>query len=186
MRLLIIAVALIGGFGLIGYQMANLASDEPMGLDGLPTAELEMYPGWEDLKGENHPCYQKRRCLVSYIAPWCPACKKSLPLINATAEYLNAKGEAGMVVVVGSLGSSWKGHKKMASRITAPLYVDGEASLWRSTGGAVEGTPGWLTYDGKGNVIAGETGGFRRSSQHAVNRVLDRAEMGEFKSTHSQ
>lgn len=173
MRNIVIAV---GVLALAAYAWNSMSgpSDKPMGLMDIPTRDIETYPNREVPTGTDHPCYRKSRCLVAYVAPWCPACKKSLPLINEVGRYLNARDDAGYVVVMGTLGRSWDGYQAMAEQIGQPLYVDRNSDLWRAADGAAQGTPGWIAYDGAGVVIDGLSGGYPQSSQRYVDEILER------------
>ena len=141
----------------------------------LPTRDLDPYPDRETPRGMDHPCYGVERCLVVYVAPWCGACKRSIPLINRVGQVLALDSRAGLVVVMGTLGGAWDGHERLAERIDRPLFVDREGSYWQAVAHHAKGTPAWISHDGDTQVIGALTGGWGQSSQRYVEMVFERS-----------
>jgi len=141
----------------------------------LPTRDLDTYPKRETPRGMDHPCYGVERCLVAYVAPWCGACKRSIPLINRVGQELASDSRAGMVVVMGTLGGAWDGHEQLADRIDPPLFVDREGRYWQSVANHAQGTPAWISHDGDTQVIGTLTGGWGQSSLRYVEMVYERS-----------
>ena len=46
-------------------------------------------------------CKGKQRCVAIYMAPWCSACRASIPLVNRMQEKLSGKDKVGMKVIIG-------------------------------------------------------------------------------------
>ncbi|MGM0517137.1 MAG: hypothetical protein ACQER6_06030 [Pseudomonadota bacterium] len=141
----------------------------------LPTRNLDVYPDRDTPRGMEHPCYGADRCLVAYVAPWCPACKKSIPLINRIGKRLASDPKAGLVVVMGTLGGAWDGHERLAERIDPPLFVDREGTYWLSVAEHTTGTPAWISHDGDAQVIGTLVGGWGQPSGRHVEMVFERS-----------
>src|SRR5438552_410846 len=47
------------------------------------------------------PCFGKQRCVIEYVAPWCPACRGSIGFSNALYRKLTTSTAVGMKIVVG-------------------------------------------------------------------------------------
>lgn len=47
-------------------------------------------------------CQGKQRCVVAYLAPWCPHCKKVVPDLQRMVQKSQSSQEAGMRIVVGA------------------------------------------------------------------------------------
>ena len=141
----------------------------------LPTRDLDVYPERDTPRGMDHPCYGADRCLVAYVAPWCSACKQSIPLINRVGEELERDPRAGLVTVMGTLGGAWDGHEQVAERIDTALFIDRDGTYWRSVAEHAQGTPAWISHDGDTRVIGALTGGWGQSSGRHVEMVFERS-----------
>lgn len=173
MRVLVIVLALAGG----AWWLLSGPSNEPLKTAELPTLGLDAYR--HAPRGASHPCQGARRCLVVYIAPWCSACKRSMPLMNRLEERLADHPDAGMVAVMGTLGRSWEGRDRMANRIDMPLYLDTDGAFWDNSDGDLTGTPAWIAYDGAGDVIGTMNGGYPRDGRKYQDETLARVGLGD-------
>lgn len=56
----------------------------------------------DGMNGENRPiCKGNKACLVVYISPWCPSCKKQLPFIKEVASAVKAFPGFALEVIIG-------------------------------------------------------------------------------------
>lgn len=51
-------------------------------------------------------CPLGKRCVVCYLAPWCPACKSSLPIIQELRESFRSHNNLEFLVIVGAASQS--------------------------------------------------------------------------------
>ncbi len=77
----------------------------------------------EAVSGEagGHPCQGYETCVLVYVAPWCSACRQSIPVIESFQERLE-ESEIGFAVVIGS--DSQKALEEMGKGFSAEIYYD--------------------------------------------------------------
>ncbi len=123
-----------------------------------------------------HPCVGKRYCLVSYMAPWCPYCKRSLPAYNRMRSMAQGKAELGVVAVLSPAGRGFDNATALAERINGPVYRDRADRAWsavKARSKRISGTPGWAMYDGRGELVASTSGAVMDSDKQAVRTFLE-------------
>ena len=88
-------------------------------------------------------CLLKQRCLVVYLAPWCPACKASIGLIRATQRFAENNPNLGVQLIVG-MDSDYK-LQNFASELGSSTFVDSSSRIQNSVSVGV--VPSWFVLD---------------------------------------
>jgi thiol-disulfide isomerase/thioredoxin len=102
---------------------------------------------------EVHPCLLSTRCLVVYLAPWCPYCKRSVPIVQKLQERWEGD-EIGIVAVIGA--DSSENIQAMAKTVGEGSYVDLDQSFGKQMG--VKGVPAWFLMNDRGEVLTSFSG----------------------------
>ncbi|MGI5861583.1 MAG: zf-TFIIB domain-containing protein [Myxococcales bacterium] len=100
------------------------------------------------------PCEGKERCVVVVVAPWCPACKKAVPIINSMQERFKDSPRVGIKPVV-----AYDTESKlldMARKISGRVYLDPPGTLMKEMGD--RGVPYWYVVNDSGNVVESMAG----------------------------
>lgn len=100
------------------------------------------------------PCRGKERCVVAFFAPWCPACRATLPLMYALADRAARTGKVGIQIVIGR--DEIDNLHSMASKISGSVYLDEDQSFADAAG--VSGVPAWWVIDQRRKILARGTG----------------------------
>lgn len=104
--------------------------------------------------GQKDPCEGKERCLTVYVAPWCPHCNRSVPLLQAMHQKLKHQPRVGMRVIVGRDNlSELEGFSRKL--MFAPLY-DKTGEFYKGLG--EPGIPIWILTDMEGVLLRQITG----------------------------
>lgn len=109
-------------------------------------------------------CLLKQRCLVVYLAPWCPACKASIGLIRATQHFAESNPKIGVQLIVG-MDSNNK-LQKFAEELGGSTFVDSSNRIQDSV--SVGGVPSWFVLDKDRNILnrgSGLPAGIERQSE---------------------
>jgi hypothetical protein len=94
-------------------------------------------------------CAGKERCLVVYLAPWCPQCRKSGPLVNEFRMRAFRSRSTGFKVV---LGQDEPGKLvKYASKVGGAVHYDDDGYFYDDIGAS--GVPAWISLDAEGHVL---------------------------------
>jgi hypothetical protein len=100
------------------------------------------------------PCLGKARCLVIYMAPWCPTCKGAARVAReAVAGYAGSR-EVGVQAVVGQ--DDRGALEEMAVGIGPNSFLDLDGALYRQAGG--EGVPVFWVLDEKRHILKKQLG----------------------------
>jgi hypothetical protein len=130
--------------------------------------------GLTTVGGEGDPCAGRTRCVVVYLAPWCGACKLSLPLIANLRRELEAR-TIGFRIVVGS--GPAEALRAMAAQIGGRVQLDERGEFARAAG--VRSFPSWWLLDGQARVRAHFSGGARSSGNASVDLGFLRQKLPE-------
>lgn len=120
------------------------------------TFPLESYNQQRITADHSDPCAEKKNCLVAYIAPWCPACNSTLPLMRKLRDELRSSdSQTGFRIIVGA---------DKADRLRAEAKDLGEEALADESGSIFKGAgvvsfPSWQGLDSKGRVLGSFSGG---------------------------
>ena len=137
------------------------------GFGTLPTDHLEAAYG-----GHGDPCFGKERCVIEYVAPWCPACRASIGFSNALHRKLTASSKVGMKIVVGM--SDRENLREMADKYDAPAFLDVDGAFRDALG--IHSVPSALVIDGNRTIIkkglSGAIGG-KASEEENVQYYID-------------
>ena len=111
-----------------GLKAPTLASPAPQPLDACPTA----------------------KCLIVYLAPWCPHCRNATPMILALREYLKTRGVTTRVII----GLDKDGPVRAYAATFGPdTFLDPQGRV--SPAG---GVPAFLVTDPTGKVVGQRSG----------------------------
>jgi hypothetical protein len=102
------------------------------------------------LYGSGDPCAYKLRCVVVFLAPWCPSCQGSVPFLNDMRKRFDQEGKVGVKVIVGM--DSEEKLTSMAKKIGGEVFLDSNKEFSRSAG--VRGVPAWWVVDDKKRILA--------------------------------
>ena len=105
-------------------------------------------------------------CLIVYVSPWCPTCKKIRPTIIALVETLRKEGKSASLIV----------GKDKANRVTAyaknfpfPIIEDPTGIYWKEM--KMAGVPYFAVINNKGKILKDHFGGY--TSVEAFRRKLE-------------
>lgn len=113
--------------GLAGVRLPTLASPIPASLAACPTS----------------------KCLTVVVAPWCPYCRSSTPLIQAFRRRLAGRGVASRVVVG---QDSPQAVEAYAREFGPDVFLDVEGRV------RVSGVPHFIVSDAAGRVLKSVAG----------------------------
>lgn len=171
--LIVIPILLMAGWAVLSHE-----SNAPITADTVPASHLERFAATG--KAE-HPCLGTERCVLVYMAPWCPHCNGSIPLVRTIREQVNANKNTGMMVIVGPGGGSYAGHERMGKALGGEVFLDPDSDVWRDEFGHIEAVPAWAVFDGSGRMIRHFTGGTTRNDHEIVQAVLhDQLRLGSY------
>lgn len=99
-------------------------------------------------------CQFKERCMLVYMTPWCPACKATLPFVQALHRYSMSRNDLGVQLYVG--GDSSENINSMIARSGLPAVAD----LSRKAGMQIPGrsVPRWAVIDKEGDIVSNGAG----------------------------
>lgn len=110
-------------------------------------------------------CSNKSHCVIFYLAPWCPSCKKILPYIDSFAEVL-PEYDAGLEIIIG-----WDSQNKlehMAEKISIPVIYDLEKKYDEEL--KVKKVPAIILIDQNGTILKQEKFLYWRTNKNASAR----------------
>ena len=165
-----IILVLILMSAVVGWVLLAQENTDPIDSQTAPAGGLEHFR--DSVQSGTHPCEGTERCLVVYLAPWCPHCNSSIPLVREIRDQIGENDDTGMMVIVGPLGGSFAGYDDMARRLDGPVYLDRSGEAWEDYLGSLSGVPAWAVFDGRGQITQSFTGGTPQSSQAMVQHVL--------------
>ena len=95
------------------------------------------------------PCEGKRRCMVAFVAPWCPACHASIPFLLSLKRMVAASSDLGMQIVIGA--GEMASLQEMGKEFGEPVYYDPSGKMQAAMGGG--GIPRWVVIDANRKVL---------------------------------
>lgn len=120
-------------------------------------------------------CLAAERCLVTYLAPWCPTCRATLPLLGNVNRAIAQSPNVELIIVISALGREWKNHQSMVDALpdNAAILLDPQSHAWtKEVKQNLPGVPGWIVYSKDGEVLATMSGGSNQTSDEAVRGLL--------------
>ena len=121
---------------------------------------------------DDHPCLNRSRCLVLYMAPWCPACRQTKRFVPYVREAM-AGQDAGLVVVVGKAWGNFNGGYDMARDIGGQVYIEKDSRYWNELRAEINAVPAWVTFRSDGSVVEKESGSPGRHDIHSAREFLN-------------
>lgn len=97
------------------------------------------------------------KCLIIYIAPWCPTCQKITPTIISLVDELKNE-DITVTVVVGK--DKYKRVVAYANKFPFPVLTDANGSYFKKAG--LEGVPYFAVTNSKGDVLNDYFGGYTK------------------------
>lgn len=114
------------------------------------------------------PCEGKEYCIAIYLAPWCPHCKASQPMIRDLQLDSKKSKMYGIKLFIGN--DSKQNTGKMSSNFLPPVFDDTRSKL---KGLFPKGVPTWVVMNMKNRKIVREDAGLPQDGslflQHALN-----------------
>lgn len=92
-------------------------------------------------------CADKSKCMVLYLAPWCPHCRDSIPAIKSLVKEV-ARYDAGILVIVGS--DKPEKIRQTATSIPIPVIQDEDRIYSKMLN--IQFFPQVVLIDGSGNI----------------------------------
>ncbi len=115
---------------------------------------------------EDMPCADRERCVVVYLAPWCPACKSVVGMVRQLEERFSQDPEIGFVIIAGRADQTML--DRYVTDVTERGYLDVGEVFWRASG--VQGVPHWFTLNGQGEVLT-DFGGYSKPLRAQIERL---------------
>lgn len=134
----------------------------------MPHAKLDRYEKAQLLEPSvdvGGRCKQGK-CLIVYVAPWCPSCKSLTPMINRLVSDLNRDGVKA-TVVIGK--DSMRDVLSYSKRFESSILVDANGNYFDKID--ARGVPYFAVTNGAGKRITTMSGGY-----HSVDDM--RAQLG--------
>lgn len=144
MKIIVIGIALV----ILGWFL-NLPED-------MPQAKLDRYEKTELIEERvqvGGPCAGDK-CLVVYVAPWCPACSALTPMINDLVKDLNREGVKATVIIGKDSMSKVIDYSK---KYDTSVLEDANGSYYNQIG--VRGVPYFVVINRSGKRISEKSGG---------------------------
>ncbi len=136
--------------GLLGW-LISLPSD-------LPQAYLDQYKGarlTQEGVSVGGAC-ESDKCLVVYVAPWCPACKSLTPMINDLSAELDKEGIKASIVIGKDSMDNVLDYSK---RFNQKVLIDSSGRYFNEIG--AKGVPYFAVTNQSGKRIEEMSGGYR-------------------------
>ncbi|MCB0318240.1 MAG: hypothetical protein KDD56_05745, partial [Bdellovibrionales bacterium] len=99
-------------------------------------------------------CEGKKRCILLYMAPWCPACRASLPILQSLRRKIPIDSQTGLNIVVG--------RDRKDSLSDYALSIGGQVSLDINDSVArkykIQSLPSWLLLDENKRILQNFSG----------------------------
>ncbi len=118
--------------------------------------------------GQKDPCFGKGRCLVVYVAPWCPSCQQASALIDALRNR-SSNANFGVKIIAGL--DEPPALMEYAKTLGPGTYIDYDKQYFRGINGG--GVPAWFLLSEGGNVLSHFSGLISSSDMdRTVHHVL--------------
>lgn len=98
---------LLGFFSYYGFKSLTTESVSPEMFTAMSTSDSQ--------------CTNKSYCVIFYLAPWCPSCKKALHYLDIFSEVL-PEYDAGLKIIIGM--DSPDKLERMADQFSSPVIYD--------------------------------------------------------------
>lgn len=156
-----VMIGLLIGLGTGNIRGKSLCSPFSPTARFVSSGGLARYPSYSS---EIDPCQGKSRCLIAYLAPWCPYSKRSMDAINELAALWKDSKQFGMKIIVGSAKQDQL--EEMAGGFVTPCYLDPQGSF--ASQHKISGFPSWIVVDSIGKIIKRDAG-----SADTAGRIRD-------------
>lgn len=112
--------------------------------------KFDLAPGAiEALRTVKDPCFGMERCVLVYVAPWCPACHQSIDFLNDVASRVKRTGKIGMKVIIGM--DTHDKNAEMSKLFTTQTFLDDDGKFRAALG--VSSVPTAWVADGNGKIL---------------------------------
>lgn len=119
-----------------------------MGVFGYGTLAKVNLPKGKNIS-QNDSCDGKERCIVYFMAPWCPTCQGAVPFINDMRARVNRTSKVGMKIVVGS--DALPSLESFAQKLDGPVYYDADGEFAYAM--SVSSIPAILVLDDNRKIL---------------------------------
>lgn len=165
------ALLLIFLLGAGAFYWFNRPAEEPMTAEQVPASDLRSYRNID--ASEPHPCEGKKRCLVTYMAPWCGICKSNIPIYQHARSMIRQSPDVGVMLVLSPVNRSWQDYGAVARKIGGRVMLDPDDQAWSALGNAVNGVPAFVVYNGNGNIENLRPGGYRTVNKATARKMVN-------------
>lgn len=111
--------------------------------------KVDLPPGQHDdlAVTRTDPCLYKERCVIVYVAPWCPACHGAVDFLNALTRRVQRSAKVGMKIIIGM--DARPKLTEMSRLFVGPTFLDDAGKFQQSL--RVQSVPtAWVAdHDGK-------------------------------------
>lgn len=114
------------------------------------------------------PCFRKNRCLVAYMAPWCPNCHGAIPIMKQMIEENKTNPSFGVMAVIGMDEGSK--NETYAAQIGNGSFVDNNGEIQGAF--SINSVPTFVLIDDLGKVISRFSGLPQPPSAEAIRQHL--------------
>lgn len=161
------SMLLLAGAGLlIALSFAGV-----FGYGNLPEVRLAAARG-----SGSDPCTYAEKCMIAYLAPWCPSCQSAVGFMNGVHRELRKGDKTALKVVLGMAEEN--SLQKMAGQFEAPVFLDLSGEFASKVG--IRAVPSVLVVDAQGKItekglpgaIRG-TGSLEGDVQYYIRNILN-------------
>lgn len=89
-------------------------------------------------------CIGKKYCVITYVTPWCPACKVSEPTMLRVAQYLKHSKKVGYKIIIGQ--DNLPNLQQAAAALGEAAMIDESDAIRKQL--KIQSFPKWLVWDG--------------------------------------
>jgi len=111
-------------------------------------------------------CEAKEKCVIVYVAPWCPYCKMALGVIKELRAKWADSESIDFIIVIGL--DKIKNLNRMADEIGGEVYLDPDGDVIKRFGG--RGIPHWYVLDSD-NKLLRHFGGYVPEVELLIQRL---------------
>ncbi len=113
-----------------------------------PFPKLDLRPSSANATGYD-PCKGKDYCVIVFMAPWCSACKATMPIVKSMMRQYSSSTTIGIKPVIGR-GRTTESMEKMAAKIGTGTFIDPAGQVMQTA--SKNTVPHWFVIDSDGTL----------------------------------
>jgi len=114
-------------------------------------------------------CFDKPKCIVVYLAPWCPHCTRTAGLAKELVAQFTSSSDVGMMAFVGM--DQPEANEKFAASIGDYSFVDNDGEVRKEF--KVRGVPSWFVMNDRGKVLKKFSGSPNPATVASISYLLE-------------